>query len=132
MANPYRELTKHLPPEEIRAWATNTIKELAATKGAAKVRDSEAVCVRCAPHLDCISAFWCEGCAAWICCSCWYACNVGPQPHGEAGARWLSETLEFLATTGKQPDGRYVLYCGRLGAYAHLDGGRPYHRLGSL
>ena len=56
-----------------------------------------------------------------MCDQCWYACNVGPQPHGAAGAQWLAESVAYLATTGPQPDGGYVLYCGDLELYVHRD-----------
>lgn len=61
-----------------------------------------------------------------MCLWCCHACNLGPQPHGEAGQGWLAETLAFLAGTGAQPDGGWVLYCGDLGEHAHLDGGVPW------
>jgi hypothetical protein len=61
-----------------------------------------------------------------MCRRCYYACSFGAQPHGEAGAEWLAETIAYLDTTGPQPDGGYVLYCGGLDLHAHLDGGEPY------
>jgi hypothetical protein len=87
------------------------------------VRESDGVCVRCTPHTDCRATHWCASCDGWMCLPCWYACNVGSQPHGEAGRDWLRETVAMLETKGPQADGTVVLYCGNEAMFAHADGG---------
>ncbi|MGD9763466.1 MAG: hypothetical protein AB7V27_07125 [Candidatus Binatia bacterium] len=56
-------------------------------------------CGRCPSHTQCHVTTRCSGCGEWTCLACWFACNLGPRPHGEAGRGWL-EAIEAEARQG--------------------------------
>lgn len=97
-------------------------REIARDHGA-PVRVSTEACPRCRPHQRCSAIVRCDPCALWICASCWWACNVGMQPHGEAGQGWF-EHFRKLAMDAAPPDGSWGFSCcAEEEFYLHADRG---------
>ncbi|MGD9765833.1 MAG: hypothetical protein AB7V27_19235 [Candidatus Binatia bacterium] len=54
---------------------------------------------------------------------CWFACNVGPRPHGEDGREWLAAATARIEATPPEPDGSFPASCAEDALYVHADGG---------